>query len=71
MAKNEEFGRLSPEQIQKLANSISEAKNLTLKQAEIIDSVLKGEEDIGKIRISYLKEYFDTYSSPSIMRVHS
>jgi hypothetical protein len=59
---NEELGKLSPEQIQKLATAISDAKNLTNQQADIIESVLKGEEDIGKRRISYLKEYFDTYS---------
>ena len=59
---NEELGRLSPEQIQRLANTISEAKNLTGQQEEIIKKVLSGEEDIGKLRISYLEEYFDIYS---------
>ena len=62
MANNEELGKLSPEQVQKLANTLSEAKNLTSQQAEVIEQVLKGEEDIGKLRMSYLKEYFDTYS---------
>ena len=62
MANNEGLGMLSPEQVKQLANTLSEAKNLTNQQADIIESVLKGEEDIGKLRMSYLREYFDTYS---------
>ena len=62
MAKNEELGMLSPEQVQKLANTITEAKNLTNQQAEIIKEVLSGEEAVGKRRIAYLREYFDAYS---------
>ena len=61
MAK-EDLGKLSPEQLQRLASIISEAKNLTNQQAEIIGQVLAGEEDIGKLRISYLNRYFDSYS---------
>lgn len=61
MAK-ENLGKLSPEQLQRLAGVISEAKNLTNQQAEIIEKVLAGEEDIGQLRISYLKKYFDVYS---------
>jgi hypothetical protein len=60
MAK-EELGKLSPEQLKKLGNVISEAKDLTNQQAEIIEKVLAGEEDIGKLRISYLKRYFGKY----------
>ena len=59
---NEDLGKLSPEQLQKLGRVISEAKDLTNQQAEIIEKVLAGEEDIGKLRISYLNEYFDIYS---------
>lgn len=58
----EDFGKLSPEQLNKLASVISEAKGLTNRQAEIIEKVIAGETDIGRIRISYLKEYFDIYS---------
>lgn len=59
---NAELGRLSPEQLQKLAGVIAEAKSLTSQQEEIIEKVLSGEEDIGKLRIAYLNEYFDSYS---------
>lgn len=58
----EELGKLSPEQIRKLAKTISEAKNLTSQQEEIIQKVLDGETEIGELRISYLDQYFDTYS---------
>lgn len=73
MAKKEELGKLSPEQLKKLGKVISEAKDLTNQQAEIIEKVLAGEEDIGKLRISYLEEYFDRYSSEldKIARKHS
>ena len=59
---NDELGRLSPEQINKLANTISEAKNLTAQQEEIIGRVLAGEIEIGETRISSLEKYFDSYS---------
>lgn len=62
MAANEDLSKLSSEQLQKLARVISDAKSLTGQQAEIIEKVLSGEEDIGKLRISYLEQYFDTYS---------
>lgn len=58
----DDFGKLSQEQLQKLAGVISSAKELTSRQAEIIEQVLAGEIDVGKIRISYLKSYLDTYS---------
>lgn len=58
----DDFGKLSQEQLQKLAGVISSAKELTSRQAEIIERVLAGETDIGKLRISYLKSYFDMYS---------
>ena len=58
----EDYGKLSQEQIKKLAGTLSEAKDLTSVQAEIIKKVLDGETDIGKLRISYLKEFFDIYS---------
>ena len=60
MADN--FEKLSPEQLKKLAGVISGAKDLTAQQAEIIEKVLAGEEVIGKVRIAYLQEYVDTYS---------
>ena len=62
MANNEELGRLSPEQLQKLAGTISEAKNLTSQQEEIIKKVLAGEVEVGNLRIAYLNQYFDQYS---------
>ena len=73
MAKNEELGKLSPEQVQKLANTISEAKNLPSQQEEIIGKVLNGEIKIGSTRIAYLEEYFDIYSKKLdlIARKHS
>lgn len=69
----DDFGKLSQEQIQKLAGVISGAKELTSRQAEIIEQVLAGETDIGKLRISYLQSYFDIYSRnlDLIARKHS
>ena len=58
----EDMGKLSPEQLRKFANIISEIKNLPDRQAEIIEKIITGEIDIGKTRIAYLKEYFDIYS---------
>lgn len=63
MAMNDEqFNKLSPEQVNKLAKTINEAKDLTARQAEIIEQVLAGETEIGELRISYLNKYFDIYS---------
>lgn len=63
MAMNDEqFSKLSPEQVNKLAKTINEAKDLTARQAEIIEQVLAGETEIGELRISYLNKYFDIYS---------
>lgn len=69
----DDFGKLSQEQLQKLAGVISSAKELTGRQAEIIEQVLAGETDIGKLRISYLQSYFDIYSKSLdlIARKHS
>jgi hypothetical protein len=61
MAK-EELGKLSSEQIQKLAKTISEAKELPSQQEEIIKKVLDGEIEIGNTRITSLERYFDIYS---------
>lgn len=68
-----EFSRLSPEQVRQFNNAISEAKDLTNLQVEIINKVIEGETDIGKLRITYLEKYFDTYSSrlDQIARKHS
>ena len=70
---NEELGKLSPEQIQKLAGTISEAKSLTSQQEEIIKRVLAGEIEIGNTRISSLEKYFDIYSKnlDLVARKHS
>lgn len=67
------FEKLSPEQVNQLAKTLSEAKDLTEFQAEIIDQVIKGETDIGKLRIAYLTEYFDLYSRSldKVARRHS
>ena len=58
----EDFNKLSPEQIKKLADTIADATDLTVMQEEIIKRVLTGETEIGKLRIAYLDRYFDTYS---------
>lgn len=69
----EDSGKLSPEQVQKLAKTLSEAKNLTLQQEEVIQKVLAGETEIGNTRIAYLERYFDKYSKnlDLIARKHS
>lgn len=73
MSLAEDLGKLSPEQLKALQGVISDAKSLTDRQAEIIEKVLAGEADIGKLRISYLKKYFDAYSASldKIARKHS
>lgn len=73
MENQEGLGKLSPEQIQKLAGTISEAKNLTGQQEEIIKRVLAGETEIGNLRISSLEKYFDIYSKSLdlVARKHS
>ena len=53
---------LSQEAIQKLSNTISEAKNLAGLQLEILEKVIAVEEKIASTRIGYLDEYFDAYS---------
>lgn len=70
---NDELGKLSPEQLQKLAGVISEAKGLTNQQEEIIKKVLAGETEIGNLRIASLEKYFDIYSRnlDLIARKHS
>ena len=72
MAK-EESNMLSPEQIQKLAKTISGAQDLTEQQEEIIKKVLAGEIEIGNLRIASLERYFDIYSKnlDLIARKHS
>lgn len=69
----EDLGKLSPEQVKKLAGVISDAKSLTKQQADIIEQVLAGELEIGKLRIANLQEYFDIYSRnlDIIARKHS
>lgn len=73
MPNREEPGKLSPEQVQKLAKTISEAKSLTNQQEEIIQRVLEGETEISNLRISSLEKYFDIYSRnlDLIARKHS
>lgn len=70
---NGELGKLSPEQIQKLAGAISEAKDLTSQQEEIIKRVLEGEIEIGNTRMASLEKYFDSYSRnlDMVARKHS
>ena len=58
----EDLSKLSREDIARLEKTISEARDLTARQEEIIKKVLAGEEKIGKLRISYLDEYLDAYS---------
>ena len=59
----EENSRLTPEQLKRLGKVLEDATSLTSYQLEIIDKILEGEMDIGDIRIAYLKDYFDIYSS--------
>lgn len=58
----EELGKLSSEDIAKLERTISEARDLSARQEEILKNVITYEDTIGKTRISYLNDYFDTYS---------
>ena len=58
----DDFSKLSPEQLNKLSSTISEAKGLTDRQAEIIEKVLLGESKVNESRISHLKQFFDLYS---------
>lgn len=60
MAEN--LSKLSREDISRLERTISEAKDLTARQEEILEKVLAGEKKIGELRITYLKKYLDAYS---------
>ena len=53
---------LTPEAVNKLAKVIAEANSLITRQTEIIDQVIKGETEIGTLRIAFLNDYFDKYS---------
>lgn len=68
-----DFGKLSPEQVRELSRTINDAKMLINQQAEIIEKVIAGEIEVGKLRISYLDEYLDNYSKglDLIARKHS
>ena len=54
---------LSPENLQKLGKVIDEAKGLMSQQLEILEKVLKAEEDIASVRIGHLEQFFDVYSA--------
>lgn len=56
------FKNLSPEQLQRLSKLLDEASALNNQRAEIIEEAITGEIEVGKLRISYLNEYFDLYS---------
>lgn len=58
----EELHRLSKEDIAKLDKTMREAKDLTARQEEIIQTIIDGEKDIFDTKIGYLDEYFDAYS---------
>ena len=58
----EELGRLSAEQIQKFAKTLSEIRSLASQLSEITDIALDGEEKISARRKANQKEYFDAYS---------
>ena len=60
MADN--MDKLSPDQVKALGKALSDANSLIDRQAELIDKLIAGEIDIGKTRITYLEQYFDTYS---------
>jgi hypothetical protein len=51
---------LSPEDIAKLSKTIAEAKSLMDRELEIVKQVLEYEEQIGKIKIGYLKDADET-----------
>lgn len=53
MAQN----NLSQEDIAKLAKTLSEAKSLMDRELEIVQQVIKHEEELGKIKIGYLEEF--------------
>lgn len=53
---------LSQEQLRSFTALANTVKDLPDRQLEIIEKVLASETDIGKLRISYLKEFFDIYS---------
>ena len=59
---DKELGKLSPEQIQKLAKTTSELKDFPSQQEELIGKILAGEIKIGNTRIASLEQYFDIYS---------
>ena len=63
MVNNDEFGKLSSEQINKLAQVLAETEGLMKKQEKLIATVLDGEKDIANIRIASLETYFEIYSS--------
>ena len=60
--RGQSSGKLTPEQLRQLSNTLSEAQKLSGQQEEILSRILDGEINIGKLRISYLTEFFDTYS---------
>lgn len=53
---------LSQEQLRSFTALANTIKDLPDRQLEILEKVLASETDVGKLRISYLKEYFDIYS---------
>lgn len=62
MKLNGESSNLSLEQVQKFNKTLSAIKDLPTQQEEIIKRVLKGETEIGELRLSFLEQHFDTYS---------
>lgn len=53
----------SREDIARLEKVISKSEALIARQEEIIQKVLQGEENIGKVRIGYLKDYAQEYEN--------
>lgn len=62
MPKSDELSKQSPEQVKALSKVVKDLKTIEDAQDKNIQNVLAGEEEIGKKRLSYLEEYFDTYS---------
>jgi hypothetical protein len=58
----ETFDKVSPGQLRQLSRLIEDAKDLSSLQVEIIEKVIKGETDLHKLKLGYLKEYFDVFS---------
>ena len=56
-------GNLTPEQLSQFNSAIAKAKELTDRQAEIIDKLIEGETKLAQARVANLNAYFGAYYS--------